>query len=51
MLDLVDQPGTLGLATYDRVYGSQILTSNNVIVTAKYQVAYDNDALDISRYF
>ena len=37
----------LGFATHEGVYGSQILTSNHSIVTAKYQVAYDNDLMPL----
>jgi hypothetical protein len=47
-LDPVNQVGIfLGFATHEGVYGSQILTSNHSIVTAKYQVAYDNDLMPL----
>ena len=34
-------------APHDGVYGSQILTPNHSIVTAKYQVAYDNNLMPL----
>ena len=47
-LDPVNQAGIfLGFATHDGVYGSQILTPNHTIDTAKNQVAYDNNLMPL----
>ena len=47
-LDPVNQSGVfLGFAHWEGIYGSQILTSDNTIVTARYQVAYDENLMPL----
>ena len=47
-LDPVNQAGVfLGFAHWEGIYGSQILVSDNTIVTARYQVAYDENLMPL----
>ena len=44
----VNQAGVfLGFATWEGIYGSQILTPNNTVVNARYQVAHDETLMSL----